>query len=176
MKFELIRSEQVYKGRAFDVHRDQVRTPDSQVVTLDVVSHVGAVTILPIDQDGQVWFVRQYRHPAGQILLELPAGTLEPGEDPETCARRELREEIGMGADQIEKLGEFFLAPGYSTEYMHIFLAQGLSPDPLPGDEDEFLSPVVFPVSQIKQIVRTGEIKDAKTLAALSLAADRIWD
>jgi ADP-ribose pyrophosphatase len=114
--------------------------------------------------------VRQYRHAAGQELLELPAGALEPGEPPEACARREIREEIGMAAEKIQKIGEFFLAPGYSTEYMHVFLATGLRRDPLPGDPDEFLSVETYPVIEVLRMVAGGEIQDAKTLAALLVA------
>jgi ADP-ribose pyrophosphatase len=151
-----------------------VRAPDDQVLVLDIVAHVGAVTILPLDEQDRIWFVRQYRHAAGQVLLELPAGTLEKGEAPEACARREIREETGLAAGRIEKVGEFFLAPGYSTEYMHVFLATDLSPDPLPGDADEFLSVAAIPVDQVKRMVASGEIKDAKSLAALALVSERL--
>jgi ADP-ribose pyrophosphatase len=117
-----------------------------------------------------VYFVRQYRHSAGGEILELPAGTLEPGEEPEACALREVREEIGMSASRLEKLGEFFLAPGYSTEYMYIFLATGLRPDPLPGDEDEILQVVSLKPARAFELISERQIRDAKTLAALYLA------
>ncbi len=169
MAFETIRTEKMYHGKAFDVRRDQVKLADDCTVQLDIVEHAGAVTIIPIDQHGRVWFVRQYRHAAVRQLLELPAGTLEPGEAPEVCARRELQEEIGMSAEQIEKVGEFFLAPGYSTEYMFMFMARGLYSDPLPGDEDEFISIEKIPLENIRALVKTGYIQDAKTLAGLFL-------
>jgi ADP-ribose pyrophosphatase len=143
-QFHLLGSETVYRGRAFSVRRDQVSLPDGHSVTLDVVDHTGAVIIVPIDRDGRIWFVRQYRHAAGVVLLELPAGTLEAGEPPDDCAAREIREEIGLAAGQLEKIGSFFLAPGYSTEFMHVFLARDLSPSPLEGDADEFLTPEVI--------------------------------
>lgn len=171
MSFQLIRSELIYQGKAFDVRRDQVQTPDHRVMALDIVAHVGAVTIVPQDDQGNIWFVRQYRHAAGRELLELPAGTLEAGEEPQISARRELREEIGLAARSLRKIGDFYLAPGYSTEFMHVFLATGLYPDPLPGDTDEFLSAIAFPIAQVDQMIRQGEIKDAKTLAALHLTA-----
>jgi ADP-ribose pyrophosphatase len=174
MAFPLIHSKLVYQGKAFDVRQDEVRTPKNQVMRLDIVAHSGAVTILPLDAQQRIWFVRQYRHAAGQELLELPAGTLEEGEAPEACARREIREEIGMAAGRIEKLGDFFLAPGYSTEFMHVFLATDLYPDPLEGDDDEFLSAVAFPAAQALHMAVTGEIKDAKSLAALALAGGRL--
>lgn len=174
MEFKTKLSEIHYAGRAFKVRRDQVQAPNGQIMSLDIVEHVGAVTIIPLDAQGQVWFVRQYRHAAGEILLELPAGTLEAGEHPELCARREIREEIGMAAGKLEKVGEFYLAPGYSTEYMHVYLAQDLFPDPLPGDADEFLSIEALPLAQVRQMVRHGQLKDAKSLAALLLAEDRL--
>jgi ADP-ribose pyrophosphatase len=168
--FKLIGTTVVYRGRAFDVCCDEVRLPDGKVSRLDIVKHRGAVTLLPVDQSGRIWFVRQYRHAAQQTLLELPAGGLEAGEAPELAARRELREEIGFSAGEITKIGEFFLAPGYSTEKLHIFMATDLRPDPLPGDEDEFLSAVVLTAEETLQAVSEGEIRDAKTLATFFLA------
>jgi ADP-ribose pyrophosphatase len=166
---ELIRSERVFQGRAFAVRVDQLRRPDGQITRIDLVEHVGAVALLPLGQDGLIWFVRQYRHPAGKRLLELPAGTLEPGEPPEECARRECREEIGMAPGRLERLGGFYLAPGYSTEYLHVFLAADLQPSPLPGDEDEELEIERLGLEQALQRMRRGEIEDAKSLAALLL-------
>jgi ADP-ribose pyrophosphatase len=173
MKYQVLKSEQVYQGRAFAVRREQVRLPDGNPAELDMVVHVGAVTILPLDAQGRVWFVRQYRHAAGIELLELPAGTLEPGEPPESCARREMREETGMAAGELHKLGEFFLAPGYSTEYMHVYLATDLRPDPLPGDADEFLQVEAVPVAEVFKKIERGELQDGKSLAALLLG--RKW-
>jgi ADP-ribose pyrophosphatase len=168
MPFETIQSERIYIGRAFKVRRDQVRLPDGKSIQLDIVEHSGAVTIVPLDEQGRIWFVRQYRHATGQVLLELPAGTLEAGEPPELCAGREVREEIGMGAKELLKIGEFFLAPGYSTEYMHVYLARGLFPSPLPGDEDEFLTCEQLGISEVYASIH--QFKDSKTLAALLLA------
>jgi len=167
---ELIRSERVFQGRAFAVRVDQLRRADGETSRIDLVEHVGAVALLPLGQDGLIWLVRQYRHPAGKRLLELPAGTLEPGEPPEECARRECREEIGMAPGRLERLGGFYLAPGYSTEYLHVFLAADLQPSPLPGDEDEQLEIERLGLVQVLQRMRRGEIEDAKSLAALLLA------
>jgi ADP-ribose pyrophosphatase len=167
MTFETIHSETVYRGRAFDVRQDQVRLPNGQAAQLDIVDHVGAVTLIPMDENGCIWFVRQYRHAAQKELLELPAGTMEPDEVPEVSAQREIREETGMAAQKLKKVGEFFLAPGYSTEYMHVFLATGLTPDPLPGDADEFLSIERIPVKRAYQMAQNGEIQDAKSLVGL---------
>jgi len=169
MAFETVQTETIYQGRAFQVRKDLVRLPDGVVTQLDIVQHVGAVTVIPLDDEDRVWFVRQYRHATGKHLLELPAGTIEPGELPEVCAAREIREEVGMRAGKLHKLGEFFLAPGYSTEYMHVFLATDLVPDPLPGDQDEFLSIERIPLSALDQSVRSGAIQDGKTLAGIYL-------
>jgi ADP-ribose pyrophosphatase len=173
MNAEVVHSETVYHGRAFSVRKDRVRLPAGQLSDLDIVVHAGAVTLVPIDDEGNLWMVRQYRHPAGRILLELPAGTIEPGEAPEVCAERECREEIGMAPSRLERIGECFLAPGYSTEYMYFFLATGLRPAPLAGDSDEEISVERVSTVQLTDLVASGDLRDAKSLAALYLA--RAW-
>lgn len=173
MSFETVSVEIVYQGRAFDVRRDRVRLPNGKVTQLDIVEHVGAVTLVPVDEGNRILFVRQYRHAAGRHLLELPAGTLEADELPIECARREVREETGMAAGNLKKIGEFFLAPGYSTEYMYVYLATDLNSAPLPGDQDEFLYLTPVPVEQAYKLILDGEIKDAKSIAALMLV--RPW-
>ena len=170
MKYSLIHSETIHQGRIFDLRVDTVELPDGQSTRLDIIRHPGAVVVLPLDAHGNILFVRQYRHAAGVELLELPAGALEVGEEPQDCALREIREETGMAADELRKIGDFYLAPGYSTEHLHIYLASKLRPDPLPGDEDEFLSVESIPVGQAYTLAEQGEIKDAKTLASLMLA------
>ena len=170
MKFETIHSQTVYQGRAFSVREDQVRLPNGAETRLDIVEHIGAVTILPIDTDRNAWFVRQYRHAVGVELLELPAGTLEPGESPDVCAYRETREEIGMGAKDLYKIGTFYMAPGYSTEFMHAYVATNLFESPLDRDRDEFLDIVRIPLGQIPDMIQSSEIIDSKTLAVFQLA------
>ncbi len=164
-----LKSETVYQGRVFDVRVDDVRLPNGREVRLDIVSHAGAVTLVPVDDRGFIWFIRQYRHAAGEEILELPAGVIDDQELPDECAHRELREEIGMAAARLKKLGEFFLAPGYSTEYMHVYLAEGLSPAPLPRDEDEIIHLEKIPIKEVYQLAERGVIRDAKSLAALLL-------
>jgi ADP-ribose pyrophosphatase len=170
MTFETKLSETVYLGKAFDVRRDQVSLPDGRTTSFDVVVHPGAVTMIPVDSQGRVLFVRQYRYAVGEELLELPAGTLNEGEEPEVCASREVREETGMSAAKLEKIGEFHLVPGYSTEYMYIYLATGLRTDPLPGDEDEFITVEAIALDKIPELISQGVIRDAKSLAAIFLA------
>jgi ADP-ribose pyrophosphatase len=170
MPFELLKSETLLKGRAFTIRRDWLKTPDGRETKLDIIEHGGSAVIVPLDADGNLLFVRQYRHAAGQDLLELPAGTLDEGEAPEACAAREIREETGFAAGRLEKLGEFYLAPGYSTEFMVVFLATDLTYAPLQADADEFLSVEKIPVKQALEMVERGEVPDAKSLAALLLA------
>src|SRR4030067_567460 len=148
MSIEVIKRETVYRGRAFNVRRDEVRFHNQNTAYLDIIEHVGAVTILPLDADGRILFIHQYRHAAGKELLELPAGTIDAGEQPENCALREIREETGFAAGKMVRIGEFFIAPGYSTEFMYVYLATELHPDPLPGDADEFITLEPIPFEQ----------------------------
>jgi len=170
MVFKTISSKTVFIGRVFDVRQDQFFLPNGRQARIDLVVHRGAVTIVPVDEIGMIWFIRQYRHPASKVLLELPAGVLEDGELPEVGADRELQEEIGMSAVQLKQLGGFFLAPGYSTEYLTIFLATGLVTNPLEPDEDEMIEIAKLPIDEALAMAETGLIEDAKTLAALLLA------
>jgi ADP-ribose pyrophosphatase len=174
MPFELLKSEVLMKGRAFAIRRDTLKTPDGRETKFEIIEHSGSVVIIPIDENGEMLFVRQYRHATDQDLLELPAGTLDEDEDPEVCAAREIREETGMAAGKLTKLGEFYLAPGYSTEFMVVFLATDLSHNPLEADADEFLSVESIPVAEAIEMAARGEVPDAKSLAALFLAKPRL--
>lgn len=170
MSFDPLSSEILYEGPAFSVRRTRLTLPNGKSKAFDAVIHSGAVTIVPVDAAGNIYFVRQYRIGVGGELLELPAGTLEPNEDPAYCAGREIREETGFAAGSLEKLGEFYLAPGYSTEYMHVYLATHLTHSPLPGDDDEFLQLVSIPAAEAYAMAVDGRLPDGKTLAALLLA------
>lgn len=170
MPFELLRSEVLLKGRAFTIRRDTMKTPDGRETKFDIVEHGGSVIIIPIDNEGNLLFVRQYRHAAGMDLIELPAGTRDGDEPFEECAAREIREETGMEAGTLNYVGSFYLAPGYSTEYMGVFLASDLKHNPLEADDDEFLSVKKIPINKAIQMAERGEMPDAKTLAALLLA------
>jgi ADP-ribose pyrophosphatase len=170
MKFKQLHSNNVYQGHAFSVERLLMQLPDGHQKEYDLVQHRPSVSLVPLDESGMVYFVRQYRIGPAQELLELPAGVLEAGEDPIEGARREMREETGLAAGNLIKIGEFFLAPGYSSELMHVFLATELYPAPLPPDVDEFLNLETLPLVKAYELAANGEIKDSKTLAALFLA------
>jgi ADP-ribose pyrophosphatase len=174
MPFELIRSEVLMQGRAFKIRRDHLKTPDGRETKFEIIEHGGSVILIPIDEQGEVLFVRQYRHAAGRDLLELPAGTRDGDEPFEECAAREIREETGMQAGRLEKMGEFYLAPGYSTEFMVVYLATDLTSNPLEADDDEFLTVEKIPMKKALEMAEQGEVPDAKSLAALLLARRRL--
>ncbi len=168
--YKTLSSELAYRGQKFSVRRDVLGTTDGRELIFDTVEHIGAVSLVPIDAEGRILLVRQYRHSTGKQLLELPAGTLEPGEPVEATAQRELREEVGMAAGSLSLLAEFYLAPGYSTERMWIYLAQDLQADALPPDQDEDLAVVPMTLDECMAAVASGEIEDAKTMLGLFMA------
>ncbi len=170
MPFEFIRSEVLLQGRNFKVRRDTLKTPDGHETKLEILEHGGSVVLVPLDSDGNILFVRQYRHAAGLDLLELPAGTREEEEPYEDCAAREIREETGMEAGNLQKVGEFYLAPGYSSEFMAVFLATDLRHNPLKADDDEFLQVVKVPIQKVTAMFERGDVPDSKSLAAWLLA------
>jgi ADP-ribose pyrophosphatase len=169
-----VSTEKKFAGRLLAVRIDRIRLDDGREAVMEILEHAGSVVMVPVDSDGGIWFVRQYRHAAGREILELPAGTIAEGEQPEGCAGRELREEIGFRADRLTRLGGFFLAPGYATEYMHVFLAEGLHPDRAPADEDEVLTPEKHPRAGAAVMLESGMLEDAKTAAALAMALRRL--
>ncbi|MEJ2013134.1 MAG: NUDIX hydrolase [Anaerolineales bacterium] len=173
MDYSTLHSEIVFTGKVFNVRTDLVRSPDGREFQIDVVEHGGAVALIPIQADHSVTFVRQYRHPIGEWLLELPAGTLDPGEDAEEAAFRECREEIGLAPAELIHLGATYLAPGYSSEFLHYYLARQLTPAPLPQDEDEDLRTEQLSWDEAWRTLSAGGFQDAKTIVGLSLA--RIW-
>ncbi|MFZ3069715.1 MAG: NUDIX hydrolase [Anaerolineaceae bacterium] len=173
-KFTLLNQQTVLYAHVFNVQKVNFRLPDGREHTYDLVDHPNAVTLLPINAQGEVYFVSQYRVGANDLLLELPAGVMDEGEEPAASARRELREEIGMDCGTLILLGGFYMAAGYSNEYMNVFLAMDLHPAPLQQDEDEFLELTSHPLSQVYQKAWAGEIKDGKTLATLLMALPEV--
>jgi len=170
MPHSILSSQSVYNGHVFSVELLRVKLPDQREHDYDLVRHPDSVTILPLDRDGGVWFVTQFRIGSGSVLLELPAGVLKEGERPETCAARELREEIGMAAGCLRHLGSIYLAPGYCSELNHVYLATELVSSPLQMDEDEFLGVREVYINEIDALVSRGDLCDSKSLAALFLA------
>lgn len=163
-----------YKARLFNVKEVTVPLPDGHDKVFELIDIQNAVTVLPIDAEGKVYFVEQFRIAALKELLELPAGKIEPGEDPCLAAERELREEIGMAAGRIQPIGDFYMSPGYANEYMHCYLATELYPSPLAPDSDEFINVRKFPLAKVKEMIREGQIIDSKTLAAFTLSMNHL--
>lgn len=169
MKREVVSSETVYSGRRVNLRRDVLRDEAGAEYVREVVEHPGAAVIVPFLPDGRVVLVRQYRHAVGRSLLELPAGTLEPDEDPAECARRELEEETGWRAGKVLPLASVYSSPGILNEAMRFFVARDLVPgtaDPDPGEDIEV---VLLPVAEALRRVRSGEIRDGKTVTGLLL-------
>lgn len=165
--------EDKYHGIIVDVHLDQVRLDDGSLARREVVEHPGGVTILPVDEQGNCYMVRQFRYPTGRMLLEAPAGKLEYGEDHRACAARELSEETGFTADELIYLGGFYTSPGFSSELLHIYLAQGLHPGQSHLDDGEFLNVEKLSLAELSRMVMAGEIDDAKTIIAV-LKAEKL--
>jgi ADP-ribose pyrophosphatase len=167
---KLISREVIYDGRIVHLVVDTVELPNGMTSKREIVRHGGAVAIVPIDADGNIVMVRQYRHAAGRILLEIPAGTLNQDEDPDLCAIRELQEEIGYKPATIQKLGGIFVAPGYTTEFIHLYLARDLTESRLDMDEDEAIEVVHISLAEAVQKIMSGEIVDGKSISALLMA------
>jgi len=170
---QIVGSEEMFRGRIFDVTIDTVREGD-QTYQREVVHHPGSAVIVPAFEDGTVALVCQYRHPAVRYLLEVPAGTLNRGERPEEGAARELEEELGFVAGRLEKLTEFYVSPGFCEEKMWIYLATEMTETQQQLEEDEIVDVVRLPFSQALEMISAGEIEDAKTIIGLMLAAPRM--
>lgn len=163
----VLKSEMLYQGRVFGVRRDLVIEPGGVEVTRDIVTHNGSVVLLPIFPGGGILLVRQYRHSVGRYLWELVAGRIEPGEAPDAAARRELAEETGYTARRFRKLMDVFPTPGFVSENMVVFLAQGLKAGPPRPEEDEKIAMRVFSLSRLERMMRSGALRDAKSIAAI---------
>ena len=160
-------SQLIYDGRAVRLRVDTVRTAEGRETTRDIVEHADCVAVVTLDADNNVLLVNQFRKPAEKELLEIPAGGIDPGETPEETVRRELREETGYLPRKIERLGGFYSAPGYCTEYLYLYLAADLVPGPLHAEDTEGIQVVRVPISQIAGLIDSGKICDAKSIAGL---------
>jgi len=160
-------TQQIYHGRAVNVRVDTIQKADGKRTTREVVEHADCVAVVVLDAQGNVLLVRQFRHPVGKLLLEVPAGGIDPGEEPVESVRRELQEEIGHFPQKIERLGGFYSTPGYCTEYLHCFLAADLVPSRLVAEDTEYIELVRVRTEEIPRLIHSGEICDAKSIAAL---------
>ena len=163
------KSTRIYDGKVVNLRIDAFHLPDGREAKMEIVEHVDVVHILPVKDDGNLLLVRQYRAAAGMELLETPAGGIEPGEDIEAAAQRELREETGYRAENLRLLGSVYSSPGFCTELNHLFLATGLSYDPLEPDSDEDISLVPVTLSEAVDMVSTSQIGDAKSATTILL-------
>jgi len=167
-------SRRVYEGKIVRLRIDEVTLADGINATREVVEHAAAVAIVAVAPDGRLLFVRQFRLPTGKALLEVAAGTLDGEEDPADAAQRELQEETGYRAACLTRLGGFWVAPGYCTEYIHIFLAEDLSESRLAADEDERIEVESLSLADALARIEAGEIEDAKSICGLLLYARQI--
>jgi len=170
---EVLSSEDVFRGRVFMVSVDRVRERGREYVR-EVVRHAGSGVVIPLHDDGTVSLVRQYRHPAIKYLLEAPAGSRDPFESPEDCARRELEEELGLVTGRLEPLAEFFVSPGFCDEKMWLYLATDLSETKASPEDDEEIEVVRLPLNRALEMITTNEIEDAKTIIGLMLTVKAV--
>ncbi len=162
-----LKTEWIYRGRVVNLKIDEVELPNGRKSKREIIVHRGAAAILPIDDEGNIVMVKQYRKPAEKVLLEIPAGTLEEGEDPLKCAKRELTEETGFAAREFAPLISFYSTPGFTTERLYIYVAKGLYEKPGEMDFDEFIEIEKIPFNEALSMVLEGKIEDAKTIIGI---------
>ncbi len=171
---KILSSETIYEGKLVRLYKEIIELPDGSQTFREVIRHPGAVAMVPLLDDGRIVLVRQYRTAVRMVTLEIPAGTLEPDEDPERAATRELQEETGYKPGTLERLTGDYTAPSYNTELIHIYLATGLTPSRLAGDEDEFIDVVILPFDEALARMERGEPMDGKTIIGLLWTARRL--
>jgi len=160
-------SQLIYEGRAVKLRVDTVQMPGGRETAREIVEHADCVAIVAVDADDSVLLVNQFRKPIEKELLEIPAGGIDGGEEPETAVRREMREETGYLPGKVERLGGFYSAPGYCSEYLHLYLATYLTLSPLHAEDTESIKLVRVPISKIPDLITSGDICDAKSIAGL---------
>ena len=166
-------SERVYSGKVLNLNRDTVVLPNGRTAQLEILRHPGASAVVPLTDHGTVMLIRQFRHAADGFIYEIPAGKLDLGEDPRDCAVRELEEEIGYRAGQLELLTSIFTAPGFTDEVIHIYRGTKLTKGRQQLDQDEVLEVVEWPVDEAMAKIRNGTIRDAKTIIGLQMVVGR---
>lgn len=167
MKFRVEAEREIHRARIIRVVARDLVLPNGRQTTFTIVEHPGAVAIVPVHPNGDVVLLRQFRPTIGEEIYEIPAGTIEKGEAPLATAKREIIEETGLKAKKWEKIAEFYTAPGFCTELMHVYVARGLSPASAEGDADEILRPVRMSIDAALKLIRSKKIRDAKTIAGL---------
>lgn len=163
-------TDKVYSGKLLKIYRDTVLLENGNTSVREIAKHPGGVCVAALEDDGSLWFVRQYRYAVGEDVLELPAGKLEPGEDPDDAIVRELKEETGCTADSIIKVSASFPSPGYTSEVLHLYIARGLHHGDQHLDEDEDLDAFRIPLADAVKMVMNGEIRDSKTQTLILMA------
>ncbi|MFQ3566682.1 MAG: NUDIX hydrolase [Aggregatilineales bacterium] len=167
MQEDVIARKRVFDGKLVKLDHLTVRLPNGGQSEREIVEHPGAAAVVALDAHDRVLLVHQYRLAARRVLREIPAGTLEPGEDPLECAKRELQEETGYLPGRLEHIGGLYVAPGYTTEYIHLFLALDLTYAPLAADDDEFIEVEQLPLGEALALIDSGDIVDGKSIAGL---------
>ena len=162
-----IKTEKIFEGKVIRVSVDTVELPNGKTSTREIVGHPGGVGIIAVNENRQAYMVRQYRRPFDESVLEVPAGKLEYGEDPLSCGIRELGEEAGVHAENMQHIGDYYVSPGFCQEVIHLYLATGLSPVRQHLDEDEFLDVLMYDLDDLAEMVMKNEIHDSKTAIAI---------
>jgi len=164
---KLLSSKEIFRGRAVNLRIDTIEKKSGQVTTREIVEHKDCIAVVVVDNEDNILMVEQFRTPVNRVLLEIPAGGVKDGEEPEDCVRRELQEEIGYLPRKLRRLGGFYAAPGYCSEYLHVFLATDLSESRLIAEDTDEIEVVRIPVPEILKMIDSGEICDAKSIAGL---------
>ena len=167
-------SRRIYEGKIVNLRVDTVELPSGKETKREIVEHAGCTAIVAIDSGKEVLLVRQYRKPVEKMLLEIPAGGMEPGEEPLECARRELEEETDFSAERWEHLATFYTSPGFCTELMYLYLATELKPSMRDADDDEHIEVVRVPLRKTLELIASGEVCDAKSIAGLLMALRKV--
>ena len=164
---KLLSSKEIFRGRAVNLRIDTIEKKSGQVTTREIVEHKDCIAVVVVDGADNIVMVKQFRTPVNRVLLEIPAGGVKEGEEPEDCARRELQEEIGYLPGKLQRLGGFYAAPGYCSEYLHVFLATDLSESRLIAEDTDEIEVVRIPVPEILKMIDSGQICDAKSIAGI---------
>ncbi len=162
-----VSSETIYRGHVVTLRVDKVTTPDHGESIREVVEHAPCIAVIPVDRDGNILFVRQYRYALGKELLEIPAGGIEPGEEPEAAVRREMSEETGFTPAVVKRIGGFYSSPGFCNEFLHLYLATDLTPNKLTAEDTAGIEVVKFKATELEGLIAAGSICDAKSVAGI---------